>query len=454
MRVPIQLSEESLFGFFTSTRLPVVSSLSAVIRWLSLGLAIACSMFGVGCLLLVEGGFWSAHVPWSGALPALSAAPLFLAAWFGWRRHHLQRAALFMFMALFALTILANWPRGVFSPAWYLHPVLALIATISLGVLPGLTLTLVATTSLLAAAGFASTGQLDEALAGNWDRERWVHSTSLAAVTLASALAGAIVNRLIFMALLTAEAQRRKNFESSRALRHREKLLRHALRVETVGDLAGMVCHQLRNTFQVLMGQVTLCSIGTDEERVRRLAMIETTLDQARPLLDQLMRLAHPGEESSVLCDVANVLRQFREHARLVLPGSIQITCESPETLPRVQIDPHGLVHALWNLVINARQAIQGSGAITVRGGSDPHQVWIEVADTGSGMTREVQQRIFDPYFTTKAPGQGTGLGLTAVARFVRASNGLVQVESEVGKGTTFRLRFPLASEGRAQQTA
>lgn len=454
MRVPIQLSEESLFGFFTSTRIPVVSSLSAVIRWVSLGLAVACSLFGAACLLFVEDGWWSTHLPWSGALPALSAAPLFFAAWFGWRRHHLQQAATLMFTALFALTILANWPRGVFSPAWYLHPVLALIATMSLGVLPGLSLTLVAAVSLLAAATFAAPGPLELGYAENWNYERWVHSAALAAVTLASALTGAIVNRLVFMALITAESQRRKNFESSRALRHREKLLSHALRVETVGDLAGMVCHQLRNTFQVLMGQVTLCSISTDEERVRRLAMIEDTLDQARPLLDQLMRLAHPDEEGSVLCDVAVVLRQFREHARLVLPGAIQITCESPEVLPRVQIDPHGLVHALWNLVINARQAIQGGGAITVRGGSDRHQVWIEVADTGCGMTKEVQQRIFDPYFTTKAPGQGTGLGLTAVARFVRAGNGLVQVESEVGRGTTFRLRFPMAAEDRTEQTA
>lgn len=438
VRVPIQLTEETLFGFFTSTRLPVVSSLSAVIRWSSLGLAVAAGCFGVGVLVFADQGLWSARLPWSGALPSLVAAPLFFLAWLDWRRHRMQRAATAMFVAAFALTILANWPRGVFSPAWYLHPVLALIATMSLGVLPGLTLTLVGAVSLLMAAGSSEVVEQGNRV------DAWVHSAALAAVTLASALAGAIVNRLVFMALVTAEAQRRKNFESSRALRHREKLLRHALRVETVGDLAGMVCHQLRNTFQVLMGQVTLCSIGTEDERTRRLALIEETLQQARPLLDQLMRLAHPDVETSVSCDVAAVLRQFQQHARLVLPGAIQISCEAPEQLPSVQIDPNGLVHALWNLVINAKQAMTGNGAITLRAGADRHQVWVEVADTGSGMTKEVQQRIFDPYFTTKAPGQGTGLGLTAVARFVRSSNGLVQVESEVGKGTTFRFRFPI----------
>jgi signal transduction histidine kinase len=273
-------------------------------------------------------------------------------------------------------------------------------------------------------------------------------------VTLASALAGAIVNRLVFLALLAAEAQRRKNFESSRALRHREKLLRHALRVETIGDLAGMVCHQLRNTFQVLIGHVTLGGIADDAERVHRLALIEETLQQASPLLDQLMRMAHPDEGTTVPCDVAESLRQFHAQARLVLPGTIQLTCETPDTAPIVLLNPHGLVHALWNLVINARQAIAAGGTIALRCGSDQYQVWVEVADTGCGMSKDVQSRAFDPYFTTKPPGQGTGLGLTAVARFVRSSSGLVQIESELGRGTTFRLRFPVASEARASRTA
>ena len=450
MRVPIQLSEESLFGFLTSTRLPVVSSLSALIRWISIGLGIGCCAMAVATLLIAEDGLWSARLPWSGALPALAAAPWFFGAWYDWRNHKLQRAATLLFVALFTLTILANWPRGTFSATWYVHPVLCLVATVSLGVTTGLTMTLVAVASLLVATKFGPASEI----VGVTTLHHWEHATSLSAVILASALAGAIVNRLVFMALMTAEAQRRKNFESSRALRHREKLLRHALRVETIGDLAGMVCHQLRNTFQVLMGHVTLGGLAGDTERAKRLVLIEQTLEQARPLLDQLMRMAHPDEGASVTCDISDVLRQFHQQARLVLPGSIQVTCEAPDACPVVLLDPQGLMHALWNLVINARQAITGDGSIALRAGHDAHQVWIEVADTGCGMPRAVQARIFDPYFTTKPPGQGTGLGLTAVARFVRGSNGLVQVESEVGQGTTFRLRFPRANETVAARTA
>jgi signal transduction histidine kinase len=440
VRVPLQLSEESLFGFLTSTRLPVVSSLSALIRWISLGLAVGSVAFGTATLLLAEDGWWAPGLPWSGALPPLLAAPWFLAAWVDWRGQRLQRAATLLFVALFVLTVLANWPRGVFSPAWYVHPVLCLAATTCLGVTSGLTMTLVAVVGLLVATGVHSDPE-DPDLAS----QQWLHATSLAAVVLASALAGAIVNRLVFLALMTAESQRRKNFESSRALRHREKLLRHALRVETIGDLAGMVCHQLRNTFQVLMGHVTLAGMADDAERARRLVLIEETLNQARPLLDQLMRMAHPDEGAPQPSDLAEILRQFHQQARLVLPGSIQLTCETPESVPPALLDPMGLMHALWNLVINAKQAIRGEGAITLRCGNDTHQVWIEVSDTGCGMSPEVQSRIFDPYFTTKPPGQGTGLGLAAVARFVRGSNGLTQVESKPNCGTTFRLRFPRA---------
>lgn len=435
------MSQESLFGFLTSTRLPIVSSLAAVIRWISLGLGVAALLYGGFCVVAWEGSWWSAAMPWSGAFPALASAPLFLVAWWHWRTNRLQRAATILFVALFTLSILANWPRGAFSPAWYLHPFLSLLATICIGVVPGLSLTLAAV-SVLLASGLSTAG--DPLLLPQTDL--WVHVTSLTSVTLASALAGAIANRLVFMALLTAEAQRRKNFESSRALRHREKLLRHALRVETVGDLAGMVCHQLRNTFQVLHGHVTLAELSDDGERLRRLGLIEQTLDETRPLLDQLMTLAHPDEGTTSLCDLAAILRHFHEQARLVLPKSIDVACFTTDEPQLALVNPRGFVHVLWNLVINARQAIRGDGRIVLRCGGERQQVWVEVSDTGVGIPPELQERIFDPYFTTKPPGQGTGLGLTAVARFVRSSQGVVQVESAPGKGATFRLRLPRAT--------
>lgn len=412
---------------------------------MSLGLGAAGLGYAAICLVWFDGGLWSAGLWWSGALPSLAAAPVFILAWLDWRRHRMQRAATLLFIGLFAFTILANWPRGTFSPAWYLHPVLALLATTCLGVIGGLLLTLAAVSTLLLgtwmnAGAVTGTSQLPEA---------WMHAASLSAVTLASALAGAISNRLVFLTLRAAEAQRRKNFDAGRALRHRERLLRHALRVETVGDIAGMVCHQLRNTFQVLHGHVTLARMGGTDDREDRLHKIEQTLEHATPLLQQLMHMAHPDEGTTVSCGLSTVLREFHEQASLVLPSSIRITCEVPSHVPDVLLNPHGLVHALWNLVINAKQAIEGEGTIALRCGSDAHQVWIEVSDTGAGIPQDARERIFDPYFTTKPAGQGTGLGLAAVLRFVRSSSGIVQVDSQTGRGTTFRLRFPQAAERR-----
>jgi len=441
------LSEESLFGFLRSTGLPVVSSLSTLIRWISLGLASACLLFGIACLFVFEDGLWSAALPWSGALPSLAAAPLFFFAWRSWRDRRLQRAATLLFVALFVLSILANWPRGAFSAAWYLHAVLSLLATVCLGVIPGLSLTMVAVTAMLVAAILRPGENVSAAVLP----DLWVHVTSLAAVSLASALAGAIVNRLLFLALTTVEVQRRKGLESARALRYREKLLRHALRVETIGDVAGLVCHQLRNTFQVLLGHVTLSENADDAERVRRLGLIEETVEQTKPLLDELMGMAHPDEGDPAPTRIDDVLRQFHAQARLVLPGVIQIELAAETPPAPVLIDRRGLVHALWNLVVNARQAIAGTGCITLRCGGAGGSAWIEVADTGCGIPKDVQARIFDPYFTTKAPGVGTGLGLTAVARFVRGSRGDITVTSEPGRGATFRMVFPMVDDMAAK---
>jgi len=158
--------------------------------------------------------------------------------------------------------------------------------------------------------------------------------------------------------------------------------------------------------------------------------------------------MAHPDEGTTSQCDLAAVLSHFHEQARLVLPKSIAVECFATEEAQFALLNPRALMHVLWNLVINARQAIKGEGRIVMQCGGEKHQVWIEISDSGSGIPKELQERIFDPYFTTKPPGQGTGLGLTAVARFVRSSNGTVQVESEPGKGATFRLRFPRAAAG------
>lgn len=439
-----------MFDFLSTTGLPLVSSLASSVRLTASLLAVVGGAYGVFALLWLPDGWWNAELPWSGALPSLAATPFYVLAWSCARQERIQAAGKALFTALFLLSMLATWPRGAFCPAWYMQPFLALMATCSLGVVPGLSATLLVVAAMLAA-GFAAP---QDALSSVLAPDLWTHTLSLAAVTLASALAGAMLHKLLLAALLAAEAQRLANYDSRRALRYRERLLRHAMRVETVGDLAGMVSHQLRNTFQILGGHVAFGISGDDGERNQRLLAIGRTLEDSRPLLDQLMTLAHTDEGRAEPVDLGEVVEQFCAQAHLVMPSSIALEHRrSPQSLPAF-LNPRGLEHALWNLVINARQAMPHGGRIVVATAADGGCARVEVSDSGTGIPPEIQSRIFDPYFTTKPPGQGTGLGLAAVTRFMRASSGAIQLESSSEQGTRFSLAFPLRQEQTERQSA
>jgi signal transduction histidine kinase len=111
--------------------------------------------------------------------------------------------------------------------------------------------------------------------------------------------------------------------------------------------------------------------------------------------------------------------------------------------IPSIQCFPFQLNQVFMNLLLNASQALEGKGTITIRTGFDAQEVWVEVSDTGKGIASEHLPRIFEPFFTTKPVGQGTGLGLSLSYGIVQKHNGSIEVVSEVGRGTTFKLRLP-----------
>ena len=435
-----RLSQKSILDFLDSTGLPLMSRLTVVWRRLALVLVVANLALGILTLLLVPDGLWRASLPWSGALPALMAVPLYFQSWRAAGARNMQAAARWMFWGLVLFAVLMSYPHGALHPGWYLLPALSLMATCCLGARSGFLL-----------AGFAVAVLLAVPLTNpqpqngtEFGQAVWVHAWSLGALVVAGALAGALVHKLLYTALVNAEEQRQKQREAVAALRYREKLLRHAMRVETVGDLAGLVTHQLRNAFQVMLGHVSLGSIDEDGDSVRRLELVGETLQRSRPLLDQLMSLAHPEDGDSERVDLNALVETFAERAGRVMPTSVTLdVCAAGRPLP-VLVNPRGLEHALWNLIINARQAMPEGGALTLGCGIEDDQAFVSVEDTGSGIPADIQAKVFDPYFTTKSPGQGTGLGLAAVDRFVRASNGAVRLDSEPEQGTKLWLLFPL----------
>jgi signal transduction histidine kinase len=112
--------------------------------------------------------------------------------------------------------------------------------------------------------------------------------------------------------------------------------------------------------------------------------------------------------------------------------------------LPQVQCRPSQLNQVFLNMLVNSAQAIAERGAITIRTGTEPEQVWVEFEDTGTGIAPENLDRIFEPFFTTKRVGQGTGLGLAVSYGIVSEHGGRIDVASELGKGTVFRIRLPI----------
>ena len=122
--------------------------------------------------------------------------------------------------------------------------------------------------------------------------------------------------------------------------------------------------------------------------------------------------------------------------------------------LPPVRCLPAQINQVVMNLLVNAAHAIEERGIITVRSGHDAEWAWIEVADTGRGMSPEVLKCIFDPFYTTKPVGKGTGLGLSISYDIVDKHGGHIDVSSEPGRGTTFRVWLPLAGGPNAAKRA
>ena len=286
--------------------------------------------------------------------------------------------------------------------------------------------------------GYALTAwSLDGGGAFTWDGGGWM---SLSGPTCA------LVAAPLFLAVsLWFRPGRKSAIPTPDAEEERERLLRHAMRVETVGDLASMVAHQLRNHLQVMMGHAALASTDSAPDRDHRLATIRDEISSSIELLEQLLQLAHPDDGAAVRLDLVAHCREFGSSVRHILPSALDFQLELPERPVHVVLDPQGLEHSLLNLLINARHATSGHGRLTLRVAVEGSLARVEVTDTGSGIPEEALAHVFDPYFTTKPKGEGTGLGLAAVKRFVQSASGVVSVQSEVGRGTAFRLEFPLA---------
>ncbi len=264
--------------------------------------------------------------------------------------------------------------------------------------------------------------------------------------------------------LLSPDGSARQVLAVSTDITERKQLedqFRQAHKMEAVGRLAGGIAHDFNNVLTIIRAQTEFLLADLPDDDVRRADVLEIqgAADRAAGFIRQLLafsrrQLLQPEvlELNAVITGMESMVR------RLVGEDVVLLTKLNPE-LPRVWADPGQLQQVILNLAVNARDAMPRGGSLLIETGVvelDEHyprqhpsarpgrHVVLVVTDTGSGMDSATRSRVFEPFFTTKEPGKGTGLGLSTVYGIVKQTGGHIWLYSEIGRGTTFKLYFPL----------
>jgi signal transduction histidine kinase len=237
---------------------------------------------------------------------------------------------------------------------------------------------------------------------------------------------------------------RRRAEEEQRLLRAQ---LRNAQQLEAIGRLAGGLAHDVNNMLTVVMGfaESALLSLPGDSPARLDLAEILSAAGSSAGLTRRLLAFARQQPATLMVVDLAERLEDSAVLLQRLTGGTVTIDFALGADVPPVEIDPSQFDQIVTNLVINARDAMPNGGAITLSLRRDGDQVLLEVADTGIGMDEATVARIYEPFFSTKGDGQGTGLGLATVFGIVAERGGTIAVQSSPGAGTTFTIRLSAA---------
>ena len=242
-------------------------------------------------------------------------------------------------------------------------------------------------------------------------------------------------------------------------LQRRQEASHHAQRIEAVGRLAGGIAHDFNNLLTVIGGNAELL-LGSTRGRTPAPEIVEIGQAAARAsqLTRQLLAFSRKQKIDPRVLDLNRIVAESRAMLERLIGADIEFSIALAEDLGGVSADAGQIEQIIMNLVMNARDAMPRGGrlSLTTCNVTQPAScgrvapdlapgdyVLLTVSDSGDGMDAATARRIFEPYYTTKAPGAGTGLGLSTVYGIVKQSGGHVEVESEPGRGATFRLHFP-----------
>jgi signal transduction histidine kinase/CheY-like chemotaxis protein len=218
----------------------------------------------------------------------------------------------------------------------------------------------------------------------------------------------------------------------------------HQERLALIGQLAGGIAHDFNNLLCVILNYAEIMAdSASTPEQLEDARTVTDAAKSATELVRQLLSFARREAVRPVVIDVAGQIAAREKLFKRTVGAGVRVVVERcPEPI-HVLIDLSQLEQIVMNLAVNARDAMADNGELRIAVSATPTTAIIEVADTGCGMTAEVIARMFEPYFTTKARGKGTGLGLAMVHGIVQHASGTIAVRSQPGEGTTFTIMLP-----------
>jgi len=245
--------------------------------------------------------------------------------------------------------------------------------------------------------------------------------------------------------------------ERTRELQEAQERLLRAERLAAIGQLGASVGHELRNPLGIIKNSIYYLRMKlkyADEKVQKHLSIIEREIARSNKIINDLLSFAQNKKPIPRKTQINTIVRDTL--ARITVPDTVEVVTELEEHLPPLMADPDQIEQVFINLISNAVQAMPDGGRLIIKsevqrtptpdlGSRTSNFVTISFTDTGCGIPEENMERLFEPLFTTKA--KGIGLGLAVCKQIVEAHQGAIEVESEVGKGTTFRIKLPILGD-------
>ncbi len=261
-----------------------------------------------------------------------------------------------------------------------------------------------------------------------------------------------------------------KKAEKEREALHRQ--LFQARKMESIGTLAGGIAHEFNNILGIILGNAQLAMLDLPEENPARSRIneIQTACLRAKEVVLELLSFSRQTKQGKQLLNPAKLVNDTVRLLRASIPSSIKILCQNDESIQPINANATQIQQLIINLCNNAVRAMEpGGGTLTIcletadahdlkmpelEGGSAAGAVRLTIEDTGTGIDPGIQDRIFDPYFTTKDVGKGSGMGLAIVHGIVHNHGGVISVKSEIGRGSVFTVLLPVGTTPTTEEVS